>query len=129
MYEQVIALVAAFNDRGEMLLLKRPDDTHCGGLWSLPGGKVETDETPLETARRELMEEAGVAGQGWRPLGKINHRYPDRSLAFALFACDCPDLSGFTPESEPAWVTPSDLDAYPMPEANRKLLPLLRRLS
>ena len=124
--DQTIALVAACNDKGEVLLLKRADDAHCGGLWSLPGGKVESDETPLEAAMRELREEAGIAGRGWRRLGEASHRYPDRRLAFALFACDCPELSGFSPESPSAWVSLERLEDYPMPEANRQMLPLLR---
>ncbi len=126
MDEQRIALVAALNGRGEMLLLKRADDAHCGGLWSLPGGKVDANESPLEAAMRELREETGIAGQGWRQLGEASHRYPDRHLAFALFACDCPDLSGFIPESPCAWVPLERLEDYPMPEANRQMLPLLQ---
>jgi 8-oxo-dGTP diphosphatase len=125
MNDQVIALVAAFNERGQMLLLKRPDDVHCGGLWSLPGGKVEGEEMPLDTAVRELGEETGLAGKYWRHLGKAGHRYADRELHFLLFVCICPDLTGFRPESQAAWVAPADLDRYPMPEANAKLLPLL----
>ena len=50
MDNQVIALVAAFNVNKELLLLKRPDHAHCGGLWSFPGGKVEAGETPLHAA-------------------------------------------------------------------------------
>ena len=32
------------------------------GQWALPGGHVELDETPLLTARRELLEETGLVG-------------------------------------------------------------------
>jgi 8-oxo-dGTP diphosphatase len=127
MNAQVIALVAAFNDKGEMLLLKRPDEAHCGGLWSLPGGKVEgEEEMPLDTAVRELREETGLAGKYWRHLGKASHRYPDTDLSFLLFVCICPELAGFRPESEAAWVPLASLEDYPMPEANAKLLPQLR---
>ena len=126
MNDRVIALVAAFNERGEMLLLKRPADAHCGGKWSLPGGKVEGEEMPLDTAVRELAEETGLTGKYWRHLGKASHRYPDRDLSFLLFVCICADLTGFRPESQAAWVPLDRLDDHPMPEANAKLLPLLR---
>ncbi|BBH46706.1 hypothetical protein KU43P_31830 [Pseudomonas sp. KU43P] len=29
--------------------------------WNLPGGRVERDETPLEAAMREMVEETGLA--------------------------------------------------------------------
>jgi 8-oxo-dGTP diphosphatase len=32
------------------------------GQWALPGGHVEHNETPLVTARRELLEESGLVG-------------------------------------------------------------------
>lgn len=32
------------------------------GQWALPGGHVEHNETPLVTARRELLEETGLVG-------------------------------------------------------------------
>jgi len=123
---QVIALVAAFNEKHELLLLKRPDKVHCGGLWSFPGGKVETDEMPLQAAIRELKEETNLSGKLWRHLGKSSHTYDDRTLNFLLFVCYCPDISNIKPESEHIWVKRDKLDAYPMPEANQKFIRMLQ---
>ncbi len=125
MREQVIVLVAAFNEAGEMLLLKRPEDVHCGGLWSFPGGKVEPGETPLAAALRELAEETGLAGTGWRCLGEHEHAYPDRRLHFHLFACRVDDAPAQA-ESPWRWASLRRARTLPMPEANKYLLHFLQ---
>jgi len=39
----------------------------------VPGGQMDpTDASPLEAARRELLEEAGYAGDEWTPLGWVH---------------------------------------------------------
>jgi len=122
---QVIALIAAFNRNHELLLLKRPDDVHCGGLWSFPGGKVENNEMPLQAAVRELNEETHLKGEKWRHLGKSSHSYIEKNLHFLLFICFCPNISTLHPESEHAWIKRNQLTDYPMPEANQKLMHML----
>lgn len=49
--------------QGHVLTLLRDDkpDIAYPGLWDLPGGGRERDETPLETALRETLEETGLA--------------------------------------------------------------------
>lgn len=44
---------------------------HAAGGWirELPAGKLEPQEPPLETARRELIEETGTSAARWTPLG------------------------------------------------------------
>ncbi len=122
MKPQPIALIVVFNGNGEILLLKRPDDVHCCGLWSFPGGKVEASETPLDAARRELLEETGLTGDNWHLQGEHRHTYPDRTLHFYLFGCDCRMPNVLNSMEAHAWVPADKLYEYPMPEANRTLL-------
>ena len=44
------------DDGGRVLLVRRSDD----GRWAMPGGWVEPDETPVEAAVRETLEETGL---------------------------------------------------------------------
>lgn len=44
---------------GKVLLIKRGKEPRAG-QWSLPGGAQQLGETLVDTARRELREEAGI---------------------------------------------------------------------
>jgi 8-oxo-dGTP pyrophosphatase MutT (NUDIX family) len=60
-----VAIVAVDPDRRITLVrqLREPARKH---LLELPAGTCEPDEDPLATAKRELVEEAGLAGGEWR---------------------------------------------------------------
>ena len=45
---------------GEVLLVERSGDP-SGGLWSFPGGHLEWGESLHDAARREVLEETGLA--------------------------------------------------------------------
>lgn len=40
-------------------------------LWEVPAGMIESGEPPLETAKRELIEETGYRAERWRALWSI----------------------------------------------------------
>ncbi len=55
-----IPTVLVYLRRGdEVLLMHRAKEPNLG-LWVAPGGKVEVDEAPHDTARREVLEETGL---------------------------------------------------------------------
>jgi 8-oxo-dGTP pyrophosphatase MutT (NUDIX family) len=65
------AAVVAVNERGEICLLHQFRHAANGWLWELPAGKIDNREPPLQTAQRELEEEAGVTAASWQSLGDI----------------------------------------------------------
>jgi ADP-ribose pyrophosphatase YjhB (NUDIX family) len=58
-----VAGVVPVRDDGKVLLIRR-DIEPQRGLWQVPSGFVEMDESTEETAARELMEEAGLGLSG-----------------------------------------------------------------
>lgn len=54
------ASAAIFRPDGSVLIIERAKPPFSG-VWSLPGGHIEADEDPAETARREVLEETGLA--------------------------------------------------------------------
>src|SRR5690606_3640524 len=70
-----IAVGLVFNDRGQVLIQRRPDEGLLGGLWEFPGGKREPGE-PLEaTCRRELLEELGIEVDVEELFDRLTHAY------------------------------------------------------
>jgi ADP-ribose pyrophosphatase len=64
------AAVVAVDSQRRVCLLRQFRHAAGGYVWELPAGKLEPDEPPAETARRELIEEGGVAAARWRDLGR-----------------------------------------------------------
>src|SRR5262245_14407362 len=63
------AAVVALDSQRRVCLLRQYRYVAEGWIWELPAGKLEPNEPPLETAKRELIEEAGVSASHWESLG------------------------------------------------------------
>lgn len=110
------------NDKNQVLIAQRPEDTMLGGLWEFPGGKQKPDESIEETTVRELREELGVEVQITDSFMQLNHTYSHFKITLHAFLCEL--VSG-TPKANAAqqikWVSVNELDNYPFPKANRRL--------
>lgn len=112
---------------GRILIARRADTQHQGGLWEFPGGKVEPGETVEAALARELQEELNIAVTQARPLIKVQHDYPDKQVLLDVW-----EVSAFTGEphgveGQPlAWVTSRELAGYDFPAANQPIVAAAR---
>jgi 8-oxo-dGTP diphosphatase len=110
-----------------VLIAKRPQDKHQGGLWEFPGGKVEAGEAVEAALARELAEELGIVVTQARPLIQVRHDYPDKQVLLDVW-----EVSVFTgdphgAEGQPlAWVNPRHLGDYAFPAANQPIVAAAR---
>jgi 8-oxo-dGTP diphosphatase len=70
-----VVLFTRSSNRVEVLLIKRAGDPFKG-LWALPGGFVDEDESLEEAAARELLEETGLSRIRLEQIGAFGD--PDR---------------------------------------------------
>ena len=112
---------------GKILIARRADSQHQGGLWEFPGGKVEAGESVEMALGRELQEELGITVESARPLIKVQHDYPDKQVLLDVW-----EVSSFTgqphgAEGQPlAWVTQRELADYEFPAANEPIVAAAR---
>ena len=55
-----VANVLLQNSKSEILLLQRSPKLKRGFIWGMPGGMIDSGETAIEAATRELAEETGI---------------------------------------------------------------------
>ncbi|OOZ80039.1 hypothetical protein BOW50_02680 [Solemya velum gill symbiont] len=119
--------VAVIRDQaGRILLSRRPDDKHLGGLWEFPGGKLEPGESLADGLKREIDEELGILVETHRPLIQVRHAYPDREVLLDVHLVDRwhGEASGREGQ-EIAWVEPDSLARYPLPPADKPIVTAL----
>lgn len=124
-----VAVGVIFNGLGGVLLSRRHDDAHQGGLWEFPGGKVEPGESVQDALARELAEELGIEVLHAQPLLEVRHDYGDKQVLLDVwgvhrFSGDPRGLEGQPLE----WVPRADLHHYSFPAANLNILAALQAL-
>lgn len=123
-----IGVAVIWNDRQQILIDRRPAEGLLGGLWEFPGGKLEAGETYKDCIRREIQEELDIEVEVGDRLIVVTHAYSHFKVSLNVYHCR--HLSG-DPQpiecDEIRWVTLDELDDYPFPTANVKIIDALRR--
>ena len=114
------ACAAVFDEAGRVCLILRKDN----GLWAIPGGGIEDDETAADAAIREVKEETGLDVKVLRLVGVYSDpkdtaiTYPDGvTRIWVSIAFECAVVGGVQrPDPTEAlkvdWYAP---DALPSP--------------
>lgn len=75
--------VAAFDDEGRVVLIKRADN----GRWALPGGYAEVGSPPSVNALRELHEETGFDAKLERLVGVYDNKSLGGVSPYQFYIC------------------------------------------
>ena len=111
-----------------VLIAQRPQDGMLGGLWEFPGGKLEPDDADLPAClRREIDEELGIGIAVGAAVTTVRHAYTHFRITLHAF-----HARHVTGEPQPLgcaawrWVTFAELDAFPFPVTDQKVIRALR---
>ena len=122
-----VAAAVLRNAAGEVLLARRPQDAHQGGLWEFPGGKLEPGEGVPEALERELGEELGIVPEDPRPLIRVTHDYPDRRVLLDVWEVERWQGEASGREGQAlSWVAPERLPQLALPAADVAIVAAVR---
>ena len=111
---------------GAILITRRPDHAHQGGLWEFPGGKVEAGEPVTAALCRELHEELGILVQAAESLLHIRHAYPDKTVLLEVWRVTAYQGEPHGREGQPlTWVLPARLADFAFPAADAPIIEAL----
>ncbi|MGJ8687374.1 MAG: 8-oxo-dGTP diphosphatase MutT [Spongiibacteraceae bacterium] len=116
-----VAVGVIKNSNGELLISRRHQSAHQGGLWEFPGGKVEKSEVVVDALARELLEELGIVicVEDCEALLTVEHDYSDKQVCLDVWW-----VHGFSGEAMGCegqvvrWVKVQELHDLEFPKAN-----------
>ena len=122
-----VAVAAIVNDKNQVLIAKRPDHVHQGGLWEFPEGKLEEEETVKQALLREIKEELNISISSYEPLIQIKYDYKDKSVLLDVKLVREYSGDPVGVEGQPIkWKNISDLNQLAFPSANKNIISALQ---
>src|SRR3989337_3025186 len=73
---------------GKILVWQRCESAGGGGKWSLPGGALEKDETPIDSIKREIREETKLEVKDVKPFSFRTYIHEGDSILIVGYTCE-----------------------------------------
>ena len=121
--------VSVIEYKNKILITKRLNKNFLPGLWEFPGGKIEKNETAIQTIIREVKEETNLTVSNPIFLGNIKHKYSHFGVNISLFISFPKSIKSLNLSQEYRWIRMKDILNYPLPKANHKMLDILKKLN
>ena len=121
---RITVYAAVVKAGGRFLLARRPPGAHLEGQWEFPGGKPRESETPAECLARELREELNLEPKVLRPLGTVDHDYPDKHIRLQFFLCraDHPEKAAGLEDQQFGWFAWQKIPNLDLAPADRRFI-------
>lgn len=116
-------------DGPKVMLQKRSAFAHEGGTWSVSGGALDADETPVEGALREAGEEIGAIPEH-RIIGEYEFA-PASDWSYTTVVVEVDARFGYSANFETdavGWFTPAEVDGLALHAGFAAAWPHLRAI-
>ncbi len=110
-------------NRGRVLILKRPEKGLLGGLWGFPNYPRKGRLSFSESLEHGVLDDLGLKTTVGRKTGKVRHAYSHFKLTLHLFeGTGVPGNGKNSKNRDCKWVFPSQLARYPLSGADQKAI-------
>ncbi|QUH26813.1 (deoxy)nucleoside triphosphate pyrophosphohydrolase [Serpentinicella alkaliphila] len=122
----VVAVILE-NEFGDILIAKRKKGKELEGYWEFPGGKVEKNETPENSLKREIKEEMNIDIRVGSFVGESIYKYERGTIKLLAYKGNI--IRGeitLLDHDEYRWVKYKELKLYKLAPADVPLVELIK---
>ncbi len=126
-----VGVICRENETGkEVFLTQRKAQSHQGGKWEFPGGKLEDIDNVAAALHRELKEEVAIDVLACQPLMKITHDYGDKKVLLDVYLVEqfLGEPQAQEQQQQQGWFTLTELKSLNFPTANIDIVEKLQNL-
>ncbi len=124
----IVNVVAAIIEDGNCILATQRGYGEFKDGWEVPGGKIESGETPQQALKREIKEELNAEITVGALLTVVEHDYPTFHLSMQCFLCTVASGKLVLKEHKAAkWLTQDQLNTVDWLPADVKVVEAYRK--